>query len=663
MKGKLLTFLLATAVLMSLTIGISGCGKGNENQSGSKKVQTFTVEEGQIRVALEDGAAIDFGCLLEAGEELTIQKATPPSVDSDVEIYAYDFKLASGQPEGTIELIIPYDDSGLDSDEEILAVGGKYLNEGTGQWEDVLYTVDTEANEVHIFTDHLSTFGVFKVVDEGKRSEYISEVNAYASFLTTKQAEELLKTYAQQGSSWQEDVVASFLHANNSLPMFIETNIPTLLTLGGAYDEMISGQFGDALTVLGVVTSCTQFAYDAYTNGMKSTETAISGMKTLLNLGLNLYTTKEYLLNSFQVAYVGVGVIDMALSDVTTFAIDTKYQSTKNMYDAYYARPENKRRVKDWYDIFKKIQKENKSNPHLALEKMQGEIDNYVNKYWDVAGSDWESWIDSYDKNGSLAKYPWPSEKDREKISNNFKAEIYDYLRAMFESLSRDMFFDALAYREKQYQELAALLNKEYTVNFWEDHDTEQKPIWANAYVKLAPLSAKTTAKEWTIQLNDKAKGQMKFTLGAHQTAGFPKKVEFYKTEKDLEEGKVTLTANLKPFKKNEMEVILKTKTNKVDYSGTYTGVMNVTETGKEIKVTTVVTYEKDFGDGSYYKIVCSNDETGSTYINGSYFVRWSSGEANIAGAKFVFSSDGTSFTSSMRDHNNKEWGFITCSK
>jgi hypothetical protein len=282
--------------------------------------------------------------------------------------------------------------------------------------------VDTEANEVHIFTDHLSTFGVFKVVDEGKRSEYISEVNAYASFLTTKQAEELLKTYAQQGSSWQEDVVASFLHANNSLPMFIETNIPTLLTLGGAYDEMISSQFGDALTVLGVVTSCTQFAYDAYTNGMKSTETAISGMKTLLNLGLNLYTTKEYLLNSFQVAYVGVGVIDMALSDVTTFAIDTKYQSTKNMYDAYYARPENKRRVKDWYDIFKKIQKENKSNPHLALEKMQGEIDNYVNKYWDVAGSDWESWIDSYDKNGSLAKYPWPSEKDREKNIQQFQS-------------------------------------------------------------------------------------------------------------------------------------------------------------------------------------------------------------------------------------------------
>jgi hypothetical protein len=147
--------------------------------------------------------------------------------------------------------------------------------------------------------------------------------------MTTKQAEELLKTYAEQGASWQEDVVAAFLNANNSLPMFTVTNIPTLLTLGGAYDELISGQFGDALTVLGIATSCTQFAYDAYSNGLTSKETSISGMKTVLNLALNLATSRKYLLDSFQVAYVGVGVIDIALTDVMNFAIDTKYESTK----------------------------------------------------------------------------------------------------------------------------------------------------------------------------------------------------------------------------------------------------------------------------------------------------------------------------------------------
>lgn len=663
MKRKILSLLLAAVMLLSLMAGLSGCGSGNQAKTpGTQKSETFTVEDGQTALASEDGAAIDFGCLLEAGDELTIQKVSPASIDSDVEIYAYDFKLSSGQPEGTVELTIPYDDAGLGADEELLSVCGKYLNEQSGQWEDVLYTVDAEANKVHILTDHLSTYSVFKVTNAGKRSEYISDVNVYAAYMTTKQAEQLLKTYAEQGVSWQEDVISAFLNANNSLPMFAETNIPTLVSLGGAYDDMITEPFGNALTVLGIATSCTQFAYDAYSNGLTSKETSISGMKTVLNLGLNLASSQKYLLDSFQVAYVGVGVIDIALTDVMNFAIDTKYESTKNMYDAYYARPENKRRVKDWYDLFKKIYKENKSAPQTTLDKMQSEIDNYVNKYWEVAASDWDSWIDAYEKNGKLSKYPWPSESDRNKISSNYKAEIYDYLQVMFQSLSRDMYFDALTQREKEYKELAVLLNRVYTLNFREDYDTE-KAKWANAYVKLAPLSDKTTAKEWTIRLDDEANGQMKFTLGAHETAGFPMKVEFYKTEKDLEEGKVALSAKLKPFVKTEMEVILNTKTNKVDYSGTYTGVMNVTETGKDIDVTTVVTFEKDFGDGSYYKIVCSNNETGSTYINGSYFVRWSTGEVNIAGAKFVFSADGTSFSASMRDHNDKEWGVITCQR
>lgn len=123
-----------------------------------------------------------------------------------MDIYAYDFTLSSGQPEGTVELTIPYDDTGLGNDEEILSVCGKYLNEETKQWEDVFYTVDAEENKVHIFTDHLSTYSVFTIQNEGKRSEYISDLHAYAGYMTTTQADRLLKAYAEQGASWQEDV-------------------------------------------------------------------------------------------------------------------------------------------------------------------------------------------------------------------------------------------------------------------------------------------------------------------------------------------------------------------------------------------------------------------------------------------------------------------------
>ena len=139
-----------------------------------------------------------------------MEKVKPAPVDSDVEIYAYGFKLSSGQPEGAIELTIPYDDAGLNAEDERLSVCGKYLNEQTGQWEDVFYTVDTEANKVRIITNHLSTYSVFKVNNPGKRSEYISDVSSYAASMTTKQAETLLNTYAGQGASWQEDVISTF---------------------------------------------------------------------------------------------------------------------------------------------------------------------------------------------------------------------------------------------------------------------------------------------------------------------------------------------------------------------------------------------------------------------------------------------------------------------
>jgi hypothetical protein len=199
---------------------------------------------------------------------------------------------------------------------------------------------------------------------------------------------------------------------------------------------------------------------------------------------------------------------------------------------AYYARPENTRRVKDWYDLFKKIYKDNQSVPQTALDKMQGEIDNYVKEYWDVAESNWESWIDAFDKNGSLSKYPWPSESDREKISNNYKAEIYEYLQAVFRSLSRDMYFDILNQREKEYKQLAAQLNTVYTLTFKEDFDSEEAK-WANAYVKLAPLSDETTAKAWTIRLDGEAKGQMKFTLRA-RNGGLPDEGRVLQNRKGL---------------------------------------------------------------------------------------------------------------------------------
>jgi len=615
-------------VLVAVTIGIIGLS--------ALLMTNFSFQKKQATVlGLFDGEG-----------ELVIEKVDPPAVDEEVEIFAYNFSLSTGQPQGAIEIIIPYNDKGLSEEEEVLAVCGKYLNEETGDWENVHYTVDTKQNEVHIITDHLSTYSVFKINNPNKRSAYIYDVNIYAAYMKNSDAEAVLRAYGNQTNGWKEDATSSLLSASGTLSAFAATNIQTLLTLGGAYDEMFSTPFSNGMTSLGVATACAQFAYDAYSNGLTSQEASISGMKSVLSLSLNFAS------HPVQLAYVGVGVIDIALTEISTFGVQTKYKSTKKMYEAYYKRSENARKISDWYAVFDKIYKDNKNSPQVVLDKITQEIDKYVNKFWIVAATDWESWIDSYDSNGKLSKYPWPSDADRSNISANYKAELYDYLQGVFRKIALNLYLDSLEAREAEFNALAAMLNRKYSINISEELIDNTTPVWANSYVRLSPLTENAKISDWTIKLSDKAVGKIEFTLIGHQMAGFPMKLEFFKTKADLEDNRPTATKTLSPFKSTQKSYTIKAKTQKIDWSGTYIGTCATLSNGNEYDITTVVTFVSDTDDGTYYKIVCTNNDTNTKYYDGIYYVRWATGIANIAGSEFIFSADGSSFFATQLDHN-----------
>lgn len=178
--------------------------------------------------------------------------------------------------------------------------------------------------------------------------------------------------------------------------------------------------------------------YDAYRHDMTTTTANLDAMKKVLSLSLN------FAIDAIQFAFIGVSAINMALEEVLTFAIDTKYESTKAMYDAYYARSENKRSAVMWYIKFQQIYKNNRNDAKLVGDLIEKEIDNYVNEYWKVAESDWASWTDAYDENGSLTKYPCPSKRDRDKISANHKKEVMSYVTSVLNVLSRQVYFDLM---------------------------------------------------------------------------------------------------------------------------------------------------------------------------------------------------------------------------
>ena len=81
---------------------------------------------------------------------------------------------------------------------------------------------------------------------------------------------------------------------------------------------------------------------------------------------------------------------------------------------------------------------ENKSAPQTALDKMQSEIDNYVNKYWEVAASDWESWVDAYEKSSYQVSVAVGERPQKYQAITKLRSMIT--FQVMFQSLSRYVF-------------------------------------------------------------------------------------------------------------------------------------------------------------------------------------------------------------------------------
>ena len=494
------------------------------------------------------GAYINFVYDLAEGEELAITKLEPEPIE-DIEIIAYDFNLSSGQPDGAIEIVIPYSTNGVVKGEEHLSVCARYYNEETKEWERCFYFVNPEKETVHIFTDHLSTFGAFTVTNKGKRNEYISGYDAYASYMSLPKAEELLVSYANQKDSWKMDVLGSFLDSGAE---FVGSSAETFLTLGGAYDDLISKSFSNLMTGISIGTACAEIVYNSYDKGVRSSEAAYSAFSGALSIASNFATSP------IQVGFIGISMIEMALDEVRTFAVANKYKSTNNMYNAYYNRAENKKTTEDWRKLFEKIYKENKTEPEKAVDLMTKAIDDYVEAYWEVASYDWESWIDSYDENGSLAKYPWPAKKDRDNISAIHKKKLQEQLHAVFRKMTLNIYLDSLIERDENYKRLMAHLNSQYAINIKENVKDGEEATWAGYYLKFAPLSKEAELNSWAGKLTDQGQGRIVFTMLAHLKAGFPMQIEIYKTAEDLSAGENKIkTISLESFDTNEQFILL----------------------------------------------------------------------------------------------------------
>ena len=197
---KTLSILLAAALLLS---SLTGCG------GGGGKSYAATLSQETTGAKLETGVSVELGADVQDGEaELTVAKLpVEENKDEGYKIEAYDFKLGDmTELSDFITLRIPYDTAYCeDGQSPAKCVGAKYKNEPTGEWEDVLFEVDAAANELIIYTDHLSTFGVFHIKNEGQRSAKITNIYADFTGIDQQQAMETLREYVAGGGADGEE--------------------------------------------------------------------------------------------------------------------------------------------------------------------------------------------------------------------------------------------------------------------------------------------------------------------------------------------------------------------------------------------------------------------------------------------------------------------------
>ncbi len=351
-------------IVMVLLIPFSfvNCGGGGGSSSSpadslTVSPENLTVEAAGIKVAFSpydiDG---DYTLDVSSSDPEPLEGESEAGKDYQIKMFDLTLNGKSDFSDG-IEIVIPYDDTFIDSDSvEADSVAGMYFNQETNKYESEIYTVDTEKNEVTIYTNHLSQHG----------SVVYNSSYAHGPFIVDKERE-----YTRFARIWDIDSnrkvvsggkdgtavkVVNGLLDNNFTPGkdafqvgFSVAN--TWLGMGATGNTLTSTAFSgkfltnltNAFNLLGVGASIVQVGIDFGNGDDQSLYT------NLLKNGV--YNTVNYVgWGSLQLAFAGVFIIDYSLNTFATEALDVNAKSWKTAYDKFY--DENyKKTPGQWRDI------------------------------------------------------------------------------------------------------------------------------------------------------------------------------------------------------------------------------------------------------------------------------------------------------------------------
>jgi hypothetical protein len=558
---KTLSILLAAALLLS---SLTGCG------GGGGKSYAATLSPETTGTKLENGVSIELGDYVLDGEaELTVAKLpVEENKDEGYKIEAYDFKLGEmSEFSDFITLRIPYDTAYCeDGQDPAKCVGAKYKNETTGEWEDVLFEVDEAANELIIYTDHLSIFGAFHVRNEGMRNAEITSVYADVTGIDQQEAMDTLREYVAGGGADGEEaagLAARLITAHNG---FMGGVTGAAGDMGFATD--LTGTILNMVSV-GSPTFDTALADSAYKkmNKLGKVAAAVKIGAVMLNTEktdadtLGLYKDTAMLALSYAesaawgLAASGLFIFDYTISNLFEQGLAMKMDKINEVYaffnDEYVSKDRQgfewtARSLKDWRQVLIDIAE---ANPNEADAKaaVEEEIERYARVFWTLTSGDMDVVVSEMEKSSKgSATIPNATEAELKALIGGYKAQLYERLYPVTQSVSTYMQRKAEAEYLKALDEVKEFFNQSITFNIVEDVPEGEKSRYDGYALRFAPLSENAVKENWSGKLGDGGGGSTKFTLLGYIQAGLPKELQLFKPGDDPESDEPELTLGFK---------------------------------------------------------------------------------------------------------------------
>ncbi len=478
------------------------------SSSGKTKTEKSVLSPEITSVTTKDGITVDVGEFVLDGEtELSVSRLPSEEHKEDgYKIDIYDINLGDlHELDDFIMIRIPYDASYCKKGQDpSKCVGAKYYNETAGEWEDVLFEVDAQKQELIIYTDHLSKYGAFVVENEGRRNAVITSIDDARLKMDEATTIDFAKRIAADDPSVRKELREFVSKASDVFFDWSDRidNAINMATLGDV-PSWLSTEIPETNQTLFSAIGYIATARNLMTIALKDSFGGGASKGDVLNLIRDVGSkVTTYWADAF--TSVGSGALSVGMGGVlvidkmlTAFAEEAKATKLEDIAFVYHHYNEGfvtnwshkLMKPKNWRKMIIELVEKDPDDADAAIKEFEKAFREYATDFFRLTG-DQQGEVASDVPNVTVKRIPDFTEAEKEQLINDYVSYFNSkFLPAILKSVQTYFVKKSEKVELDAMNKVKNFYNTKITVRLHEDVPKGTKSAYAGYKFRFAPLS------------------------------------------------------------------------------------------------------------------------------------------------------------------------------